>query len=201
MIKMGKKTKNILIFISLTIIVLIAFIAIKLTNDGFRFFNYATENYLEIQLQDFLSKESGQDYKNKIFTIGQREYAGCTLMFYKADDYENIIVDYENKGSFGKHKIFNLERIIKSKNSISMIDIYDNNKRKYVILSGLDREEFSSINIISKKTDKILEQIDLGNLPKDEFNIAELSSNSIVLEYTPKSDIEIKLELNKKSGN
>ncbi len=83
-----------------------------------------------------MSKESGQNYKNQVTTIGKRGYDDSALMFYEVNSGENIIVSYENKGKFGKYKVFNLERIIKSDNSIAMIDIYDNNRRRYIILSS-----------------------------------------------------------------
>ena len=123
------------------------------------------------------------------------------MIFYEADCQENIIVSYENKGKFGKHNVYNLERIVKSDNSIAMIDIYENNRKKYIILSSLNRDDFDSINIMNKSTNKILEEIDLKNISEEDFNINELNEKSVVIEYIPKSNIEIKLELNKKSGN
>ena len=85
-------------------------------------------------------------------------------IFYESDCQENIIVSYENKGKFGKHNVYNLERIVKSDNSIAMIDIYENNRKKYIILSSLNRDDFDSINIMNKSTNKILEEIDLKNI-------------------------------------
>ena len=43
--------------------------------------------------------------------------------------------------------------------------------------------------------------LDLKNISEEDFNINELNEKSVVIEYIPKSNIEIKLELNKKSGN
>lgn len=170
-------------------------------NGGFMFLTYATDNYLEIQLEEFLFKESGQDYKDKITIIGEREYDNGTLIFYKINTNDNMIVYYENVTELGKYKVFSMDRVIKSDNSIAMIDVYDNNRRKYIILSSLDKDEFTSINIVSTTTNKILEQIELEKSSEDEFKIEELDDKSIMLEYIPKANVELKLELNKKSGN
>ncbi|MBM6839842.1 hypothetical protein H9X77_16910, partial [Clostridium saudiense] len=94
-----------------------------------------------------------------------------------------MIVYYDNINYLGKYRVFRLDRIVKSDNSIVMIDIYDNNRRKYIVLSSLDKDEFSSINIVSKSTNKILEQIDLENISEYEFKVEELDDESIVLEY------------------
>lgn len=198
---MAKKRKIILLSISISIVLLVIFVVFKLINYGFMFSTYATENYLEIQLEEFLFKQSGQDYKDKITTIGKYEYDDSTLIFYEINTNENMIVYYDNISYLGKYRVFRLDRIVKSDNSIVMIDIYDNNRRKYIILSSLDKDEFSSINIVSKSTNKILEQIDLENISEYEFKVEELDDESIVLEYIPKADVEVKLELNKKSGN
>lgn len=198
---MAKKRKIILLSISISIVLLVIFVVFKLINYGFMFSTYATENYLEIQLEEFLFKQSGQDYKDKITTIGKYEYDDSTLIFYEINTNENMIVYYDNINYLGKYRVFRLDRIVKSDNSIVMIDIYDNNRRKYIILSSLDKDEFSSINIVSKSTNKILEQIDLENISEYEFKVEELDDESIVLEYIPKADVEVKLELNKKSGN
>lgn len=198
---MAKKRKIILLSISISIVLLVIFVVFKLINYGFMFSTYATENYLEIQLEEFLFKQSGQDYKDKITTIGKHEYDDSTLIFYEINTNENMIVYYDNINYLGKYRVFRLDRIVKSDNSIVMIDIYDNNRRKYIILSSLDKDEFSSINIVSKSTNKILEQIDLENISEYEFKVEELDDESIVLEYIPKADVEVKLELNKKSGN
>lgn len=180
---------------------LISVVLFKLASGGFQFLTYTTENYLEVQLEDFLSRDSGQGYNENITIIGERDYNNRTLIFYEADCQENIIVSYENKGKFGKYNVYNLERIVKSDNSIAMIDIYENNRKKYIILSSLNRDDFDSINIVNKSTNKILEEIDLKNISEEDFNINELNEKSVVIEYIPKSNIEIKLELNKKSGN
>lgn len=198
---MAKKRKIILLSISISIVLLVIFVVFKLINYGFMFSTYATENYLEIQLEEFLFKQSGQDYKDKITTIGKHEYDDSTLIFYEINTNENMIVYYDNINYLGKYRVFRLDRIVKSDNSIVMIDIYDNNRRKYIVLSSLDKDEFSSINIVSKSTNKILEQIDLENISEYEFKVEELDDESIVLEYIPKADVEVKLELNKKSGN
>lgn len=198
---MAKKRKIILLSISISIVLLVIFVVFKLINYGFMFSTYATENYLEIQLEEFLFKQSGQDYKDKITTIGKYEYDDSTLIFYEINTNENMIVYYDNINYLGKYRVFRLDRIVKSDNSIVMIDIYDNNRRKYIVLSSLDKDEFSSINIVSKSTNKILEQIDLENISEYEFKVEELDDESIVLEYIPKADVEVKLELNKKSGN
>ena len=68
---MAKKRKIILISMSISIILIIIFGVFKLMNGGFMFLTYATDNYLEIQLEEFLFKESGQDYKDKITIIGE----------------------------------------------------------------------------------------------------------------------------------
>lgn len=177
---------------------LISVVLFKLASGGFQFLTYATENYLEVQLEDFLSRDSGEGYNENITIIGERDYNNRTLIFYESDCQENIIVSYENKGKFGKHNVYNLERIVKSDNSIAMIDIYENNRKKYIILSSLNRDDFDSINIMNKSTNKILEEIDLKNISEEDFNINELNEKSVVIEYIPKSNIEIKLELNKK---
>ena len=198
---MAKKRNIILISISIFIILLIILVVFKFLNSGFMFLTYATDNYLEIQLEEFLFKESGQDYKDKITTIGDREYDNGTLIFYKINANDNIIVHYENITELGKYKLFSMDRVVKSDNSIAMIDVYDNNRRKYIILSSLDKDEFTSINIVSTTTNKILEQIELEKSSEDEFKIEELDDKSIMLEYIPKANVELKLELNKKSGN
>ncbi|MBC5628387.1 hypothetical protein H8S20_05700 [Clostridium sp. NSJ-6] len=198
---MAKKRKIILISMSISIILIIIFGVFKLMNGGFMFLTYATDNYLEIQLEEFLFKESGQDYKDKITIIGEREYDNGTLIFYKINTNDNMIVYYENVTELGKYKVFSMDRVIKSDNSIAMIDVYDNNRRKYIILSSLDKDEFTSINIVSTTTNKILEQIELEKSSEDEFKIEELDDKSIMLEYIPKANVELKLELNKKSGN
>ena len=192
---MAKKRKIILISMSISIILIIIFGVFKLMNGGFMFLTYATDNYLEIQLEEFLFKESGQDYKDKITIING------TLIFYKINTNDNMIVYYENVTELGKYKVFSMDRVIKSDNSIAMIDVYDNNRRKYIILSSLDKDEFTSINIVSTTTNKILEQIELEKSSEDEFKIEELDDKSIMLEYIPKANVELKLELNKKSGN
>lgn len=198
---MAKKRNIILISISIFIILLIILVVFKFLNSGFMFLTYATDNYLEIQLEEFLFKESGQDYKDKITTIGDREYDNGTLIFYKINANDNIIVYYENITELGKYKLFSMDRVVKSDNSIAMIDVYDNNRRKYIILSSLDKDEFTSINIVSKTTNKILEQIELEKSSENELKIEELDDKSIVLEYIPQANVELKLELNKKSGN
>ena len=198
---MAKKRNIILISISIFIILLIILVVFKFLNSGFMFLTYATDNYLEIQLEEFLFKESGQDYKDKITTIGDREYDNGTLIFYKINANDNIIVHYENITELGKYKLFSMDRVVKSDNSITMIDVYDNNRRKYIILSSLDKDEFTSINIVSKTTNKILEQIELEKSSENELKIEELDDKSIVLEYIPQANVELKLELNKKSGN
>lgn len=198
---MAKKRNIILISISIFIILLIILVVFKFLNSGFMFLTYATDNYLEIQLEEFLFKESGQDYKDKITTIGDREYDNGTLIFYKINANDNIIVHYENITELGKYKLFSMDRVVKSDNSIAMIDVYDNNRRKYIILSSLDKDEFTSINIVSKTTNKILEQIELEKSSENELKIEELDDKSIVLEYIPQANVELKLELNKKSGN
>ena len=198
---MAKKRKIILISMSISIILIIIFGVFKLMNGGFMFLTYATDNYLEIQLEEFLFKESGQDYKDKITIIGEREYDNGTLIFYKINTNDNMIVYYENVTELGKYKVFSMDRVIKSDNSIAMIDVYDNNRRKYIILSSLDKDEFTSINIVSTTTNKILEQIELEKSSEDEFKIEELDDKSIMLEYIPQANVELKLELNKKSGN
>lgn len=198
---MAKKRKIILISISISIILIIIFGVFKLMNGGFMFLTYATDNYLEIQLEEFLFKESGQDYKDKITIIGEREYDNGTLIFYKINNNDNMIVYYQNVTELGKYKVFSMDRVVKSDNSIAMIDVYDNNRRKYIILSSLDKDEFTSINIVSTTTNKILEQIELEKSSEDEFKIEELDDKSIMLEYIPKANVELKLELNKKSGN
>lgn len=197
---MSKKAKITLLSISLAIILLILIIVVKLINNGFKISTYSTENYLEDQLEEFLYNESGQEYKNRVITIGKREYEDCTLVVYEVDGDENIIVDYENEGKFGKYDVFNLKRIIKSDKSVAMIDIYDNSRRKYIILSSLDHNEFSSINIVNKSTDKILDEIYLEDISKEDFKIEKLNDKSTILEYIPKADVELRLELNKKSG-
>ena len=39
---------------------LISVVLFKLASGGFQFLTYVTENYLEVQLEDFLSRDSGQ---------------------------------------------------------------------------------------------------------------------------------------------
>ena len=57
---MTKKAKIILLSISLGVIMLISVVLFKLASGGFQFLTYVTENYLEVQLEDFLSRDSGQ---------------------------------------------------------------------------------------------------------------------------------------------
>ena len=105
------------------------------------------------------------------------------------------------KGNLGAHKIYNLKRIVKGDNSVAMIAINDGNRNKCIILSALDNKEYSSINILNKNTDELLDKISLEENELGKYEVKDLGNNLRVLEYVPKAYVDMKLEVIKKSGN
>lgn len=201
---MSKNTKRVLLIVAVLVVLLIGGLIFKLIKDGFSILTYTTDNLLINQLEDIISEEEGQDYKDNLTSLGDKEFDGGYLSFYKINNSENneyLIVEYVEKGNLGAHKIYNLKRIVKGDNSVAMIAINDGNRNKCIILSALDNKEYSSINILNKNTDEILDKISLEENELGKYEVKDLGNNLRVLEYIPKAYVDMKLEVIKKSGN
>lgn len=201
---MSKNTKRVLLIVAVLVVLLIGGLIFKLIKDGFSILTYTTDNLLINQLEDIISEEEGQDYKDNLTSLGDKEFDGGYLYFYKINNSENneyLIVEYVEKGNLGAHKIYNLKRIVKGDNSVAMIAINDGNRNKCIILSALDNKEYSSINILNKNTDEILDKISLEENELGKYEVKDLGNNLRVLEYVPKAYVDMKLEVIKKSGN
>lgn len=201
---MSKNTKRVLLIVAVLVVLLIGGLIFKLIKDGFSILTYTTDNLLINQLEDIISEEEGQDYKDNLTSLGDKEFDGGYLSFYKINNSENneyLIVEYEKKGNLGAHKIYNLKRIVKGDNSVAMIAINDGNRNKCIILSALDNKEYSSINILNKNTDELLDKISLEENELGKYEVKDLGNNLRVLEYIPKAYVDMKLEVIKKSGN
>lgn len=201
---MSKNTKRVLLIVAVLVVLLIGGLIFKLIKDGFSILTYTTDNLLINQLEDIISEEEGQDYKDNLTSLGDKEFDGGYLYFYKINNSENneyLIVEYVEKGNLGAHKIYNLKRIVKGDNSVAMIAINDGNRNKCIILSALDNKEYSSINILNKNTDEILDKISLEENELGKYEVKDLGNNLRVLEYIPKAYVDMKLEVIKKSGN
>lgn len=201
---MSKNTKRVLLIVAVLVVLLIGGLIFKLIKDGFSILTYTTDNLLINQLEDIISEEEGQDYKDNLTSLGDKEFDGGYLYFYKINNSENneyLIVEYVEKGNLGAHKIYNLKRIVKGDNSVAMIAINDGNRNKCIILSALDNKEYSSINILNKNTDELLDKISLEENELGKYEVKDLGNNLRVLEYVPKAYVDMKLEVIKKSGN
>ena len=201
---MSKNTKRVLLIVAVLVVLLIGGLIFKLIKDGFSILTYTTDNLLINQLEDIISEEEGQDYKDNLTSLGDKEFDGGYLYFYKINNSENneyLIVEYVEKGNLVAHKIYNLKRIVKGDNSVAMIAINDGNRNKCIILSALDNKEYSSINILNKNTDEILDKISLEENELGKYEVKDLGNNLRVLEYIPKAYVDMKLEVIKKSGN
>lgn len=201
---MSKNTKRVVLITVILVMLLIGGLILKLMKDGFSILTYATDNLLVNQLEDIISEEEGQDYEGDLTSLGDKEFDGGYLVFYKINNSKNgeyIIAEYEKKGNLGSHKVLNLKRIVKGDNSVVMIEINDGNRNKCIILSALDNEEYSAINILNKDTDEILDEIILEDEEIKNYEIKDLGNEVIVIEYIPKAYVDMKLEVLKRSGN
>lgn len=199
---MTKKGKKILISVLAIIIIGISVAAFKLISDGFNFLTYATENNVEKQLEEILSRESDNNKTISVENIGFKEYGENYLGFFDVTESETdelVIVKYSKVAKLGQNNVLNFSRIIKGDNSVVMMDIADNEEKQYIIFSGVDSKEYTGLNIFDKDDNELLLEIDLKKKDQTikEEKIAEKYS---LFTYETKNNEDIRLELVQKSG-
>lgn len=198
---MSKKTKKIIFAIVMVLILLIGVIIGKLYVDGFKFYTYSTENLIQEQIESIIKIDTGKSYDGKVKEVSVKEINDSYLAFFsiEEDSEDQCIIAKYNKGfSFGKHKVLNLDKIIKSSNSVAMMELLDDND-EYIILISTESGKYESINIVSGSDNEVLETIELTDEGIESKGGEKLSNEIYLLGYKNNDRKEIGIELVKKS--
>ena len=199
---MQNKTKKILLGSMVLLIVIIGVILFNLYNNGFEFYTYTTENYIKEQIEGIIGMDDGKDYKGKIDELAVKEINGSYLGLFcikNGDENQCVIAKYKESFDLGKHKVLNLDKIIKSSNSVAMLDLSESSDNDLVILISTDEDKYEGINIVSLSNDEVLENIGLTEDGIDSFGGEILKDNIYLLQYNAEQNKEIGIELVKKS--
>ena len=181
---MKKRTKQILFVIIIVLILIIGVIVLNLYNKGFKFYTYTTENYITEQIEGIIGIDDGKNYSGKIEELSIKEMDDSYLGFFCIkDNNENqcVIAKYKECFNLGSHIVLNLDKIIKGSNSVTMVELSEENNNDFLILISKDEDKYESLNIVSMNNEEIL---------KD---------NIYLLQYKADAYKEIGIELVKKS--
>ena len=199
---MKKKTKQILFLIIFVLILIVGVIVLNLYNKGFKFYTYTTENYITKQIEGIMGIDDGKNYSGKIETLSIEDIDGSYLGFFCIkDNNENqcIIAKYKECFNLGRHRLLNLDKVIKGSNSVSMVDLSEENNNDFLILISKDEDKYESLNIVSLNNEEVLDNIILTDEGIEEFGGELLKDNIYLLQYKADEYEEIGIELVKKS--
>ena len=199
---MQGKTKKILLGSIVLLVLIIGVVLFNLYNNGFKFYKYTTENYIKEQVEGIISMDDGKDYEGKIEELAVKEINGSYLGFFcikDGDENQCVIAKYKESFDLGNHKVLNLDKIIKSGNSVAMLDLSESKDNELIILISTDKDMYEGINIVSLNDDEVLENIGLIDEGIDTFGGEVLKDNVYLLQYNSDEHKEIGIELVKKS--
>lgn len=199
---MQGKTKKILLGSIVLLVLIIGVVLFNLYNNGFKFYTYTTENYIKEQVEGIISMDDGKDYEGKIEELAVKEINGSYLGFFcikDGDENQCVIAKYKESFDLGNHKVLNLDKIIKSGNSVAMLDLSESKDNELIILISTDKDMYEGINIVSLNDDEVLENIGLTDEGIDTFGGEVLKDNVYLLQYNSDEHKEIGIELVKKS--
>ncbi|CAM2077199.1 MAG: hypothetical protein IJ086_09525 [Clostridium sp.] len=199
---MKKRTKQILFVIIIVLILIIGVIVLNLYNKGFKFYTYTTENYITEQIEGIIGIDDGKNYSGKIEELSIKEMDDSYLGFFCIkDNNENqcVIAKYKECFNLGSHIVLNLDKIIKGSNSVTMVELSEENNNDFLILISKDEDKYESLNIVSMNNEEILDNIILTDEGIKEFGGELLKDNIYLLQYKADAYKEIGIELVKKS--
>lgn len=199
---MNKNIKKVVVGIIIIFLLVIGLVIFRLYNNGFKFYTYSTENLIEEQIESIIKIDTGESYEGRIEELALKKINDYYLAFFDVKDSEDnqcIIAKYKESFNLGKNKVLSLDKIIKSSNSVAMMDIEAGDANDYLILISTEDGIYESINIVSDSSDEIIATIDLTDEGVESFGGEKLKDNMYLMQYTDNTLREMGIELVKKS--
>lgn len=199
---MKKNIRVIILGVSVVLLILIGMLIYNLYNKGFKFYTYSTDNLLLEQIEGIMKIDTGENYNNKINKLDikniNEQYIG---LFYidGEEDGQCLIAKYSEKFNLGKNKVLNLDKVIKSSNSVVMLDLSSETNKEYIILISNKDDKYEEVNIVTSSSGEIIDNIELSDEGMQEVNGEKIDDYIYYIKYEPEIQGNIGIELVKKS--
>lgn len=197
------KSKGLKIFLAIIVVVIVVFgiAGFKVYKDGFKIYTYATENLIQDQLGEIIAEEENVNGELSIETISIEQYGDYYYGFYLiGDDSESqcTIATYTMDKKIGKHNVYNLHKIMKSSNSVSMVEAEVNGDSEYLTLLSTATGEYESINILSATSQEVIDNITLTDEGIEQIGGKKVKENIYIIDYKPENGEKVSVELVRK---